>query len=50
MTLVTQHADQFGGQRLIEQAQYLVTVGAVALGYRAVLDVLSRTFAQGFDI
>ena len=47
VALVAQDADQFGGQRLVEQTQDLFTVGAVAFGHRAVLDVLARTFAQG---
>ena len=50
VTLVAQDADQLGGQRFIEQAQHFLTVGAVALGYRAVLDVLPCALAQGFYI
>ena len=50
VTFVAQNADQFSGQRFVEQAQHLFTVGAVAFSYGAVLDVLARTFAQGLDI
>ncbi len=47
MTLVAQHADQFGGQRFVEQADDFLPVGAIAFGHCAVLHVLPRTFAQG---
>ncbi len=47
VALVAQHADQFGGQRLIEQTQDLFAVGAVAFGHRAVFHILACPFAKG---
>jgi len=47
VAFVAQDADQFGGQRFVEQAQHFVEVGAVAFGHRAILDVLAGPCAKG---
>ncbi|WP_282598875.1 ferritin-like domain-containing protein, partial [Pseudomonas protegens] len=51
-TQEAEHADklaerivQLGGQRLVEQAQYLLAIGVVALGHGSVFHVLAGPFA-----
>ncbi len=46
VTLVAQVADQLGGQRLVQQVDHHLAVGGIALGDRAVLDVLTGPLAQ----
>jgi hypothetical protein len=48
--LVAQHADDLGGQGLVEQADDGVAVRLVALGDGAVLDVLARPVAERLDV
>ncbi|MOA52588.1 hypothetical protein D3C78_1759100 [compost metagenome] len=47
VALVAQHADQFGGQCFVEQADNFLPIGAVAFGHCTVLHVLPCPFAQG---
>ena len=48
--LVAQHADEFGGERLVEQHEKLRHVGAIARGHRACVDVAARALAQRLDV
>ncbi|MNN44362.1 hypothetical protein D3C81_1586490 [compost metagenome] len=48
--VVAQHAYIFGGQRVVEQLDHHLAVGAVAVGDRSVLDVLPCPLAQGLAI
>ena len=50
VALVAQHADDLGGQRLVEQLHHRLAVRLVALGHRAVLDVLARALAERLDV
>jgi len=50
VTLVAQHADQFSGQRLVEQSDDFLTVGVVAFGHGTVFDVLAGAAAQGRNV
>ena len=47
---VTQHANDLGRQRIVEQLHHGVPVGCVALGYRAFFDVLARALAELLDV
>src|SRR5581483_6518391 len=46
VALVTEHAHHLGGERVVEQLDQLLPIGLIALGDRALLEVLSRTTAQ----
>src|SRR6185503_20438477 len=48
--LVPQHADDFGRQRFVQNFIYGFAVRGVALGDRALLDMLAGAFAQSFDV
>jgi len=50
MTVVTQHADVLGGQRIVQQMDDGLAVGVVGIGDRAVLDVPARIVAQGLAV
>ena len=48
--LVAQHADDLGGQRLVEHLDHPLAVGAVGVGDRALLDLLPGPLAEGLDV
>lgn len=50
MTLIPQHTDDLGRQCLVQNFNCCFTIRAVTFGHSAILDVLSRAFAQSFDI
>jgi hypothetical protein len=50
MTSVSQCTNYFSGERFIQKLDYCFTVGAVALGYSSILDVLSGAFAQSLYV
>jgi len=50
VALVAQVAHQLRGQRIVEQLNHGFAVGRIALGYRAILDVLARALAQGLFV
>jgi len=47
---VAQGADQFGGERVVQQLGGRLGVETVVAGHRAFLDVFARPRPQGFDI
>jgi hypothetical protein len=47
---VAQHANDFSRQRFVQDLDHGLSVGLVAIGYRALLDVLARPLAERFDI
>ena len=48
--LVAQHAHQLGGERLVENLDHTLAVGAVVLGQWALFDVRSGVLAQSLDV
>lgn len=50
VAFVTKHADQFGRQRLIQNAAGSVGVAQITACHRAVLDMLPSTVAQLLDV
>src|SRR5262249_37589818 len=50
VTLVAQHADDLGGERLVQHPDDGLTVGAVVLGDGALLDVPPCALAQLADV
>ena len=47
---VAQHADQLGGERVVELLEHRLAVGAVAGGHRALVEVLAGALAQGLNV
>jgi hypothetical protein len=50
MTSVSQRTHYLGGQRFVQKLDHGFTVGAVALGYSSILDMLSGAFAQSLYV
>jgi len=50
VALVAQHTDDLGGERFVEQLEDGITIRAITLGDRALLDVLPRALPQCFDV
>src|SRR5262249_25677316 len=50
VTLVAQHADELGGEHLVEHRDDALAVGLVALGYRALLHMLARVIPDPLDV
>ena len=50
VALVAQHADELGGERLVEYGDHALAVGAVGLGDRALVDVGAGVFPEGLDV
>ena len=50
MTSITQDADDFGGQRFVEDFDDSFAIGFVSFSHCAFLDVPARAFAQSFDV
>jgi hypothetical protein len=50
VTLVPQHANDFRRQRFIQHLDHGLSVGLIAFGYRALVDVLACSFAERFDV
>jgi hypothetical protein len=46
VTLVAQHADQLGGQHLVEDVQHAGQVGAIGLGDRSLIEVDASLLAD----
>src|SRR2546425_8272153 len=50
MPLITQYADNLGRQGLVQKLYHRLAVSTIAFSYGAFLNVLSRAFAQSFDV
>jgi hypothetical protein len=50
VALVAEHADELGGERLVEQAQDGLAIAAIGLGDGALLDVAARAAAELLDV
>jgi hypothetical protein len=50
VALVAQHANDFSRQRLVQDLDHGLSVGLIALGYRTLLDMLTRSFAKRLDV
>ncbi len=50
VTLIAQNADKLGRERLVEQLDHRVAVGAVAFRHRAAFYMLARALAQRLDV
>ncbi|MCY1540815.1 hypothetical protein D9M68_764760 [compost metagenome] len=47
---IAQHADDFRGQRVVEQLQHRLAVRRIARGHGTLVDVLAGALAQGLDV
>src|SRR4249920_628899 len=47
---VAQYTDEFCGQRLVQNADRLLTIQLVVFGYRAIFDLLARSISNPLDI
>src|SRR5687767_2882075 len=50
MSLVAQHANDFGRQRLVQKFNYGFAISSIAFGNSAILDMFSGAFAQSFYV
>ncbi|MNT88039.1 hypothetical protein D3C72_2285330 [compost metagenome] len=50
VSAIAQHADDFGGQRVVEQLQHGIAIRGIAGGHGAIIDVLAGALAQRLDV